>query len=497
MNIFKKLFRRRKNTINLSAEEAYAGESSPDPAKYADAEEPASPAKARLGETPASDAASAVDEAARTGSASSPEPIPEPEAPSSYPEQSGAVFLSAQEPEGVKERLRLFLRDNAKGFQEDATSFSAVLDDAVSLRIRVKHLQPGDMDLASSIPSEAKERLQEALDIIEAFDVRLSVSVKAPEENAITRILISLSEEFKGYYARNEQTLMRWDGVLLLDRDGETQINSKEAEPAASDDAPADEEAPLNTDDASNEQEEASAADANEDSSLETAQPEPEETPFQKRQKLIEEEMTRHGIPLEYSVSAQLVPSAIHLPSRDDMLKRACSLMFVSYAARQAGAKAEGTAITRINRALERLDAAYDLRSALTPKENAMIQQPGSARAEMLKSRAEASATIMWALGLFELSWPSSPCDNKALETLFASSSLHTLAGEAVPREQEELLYQYELTTRLHSACLNLSAAQSKELELDQDVIYERHYALNWLLGVTGRKAWDDIIPAT
>ena len=126
-----------------------------------------------------------------------------------------------------------------------------------------------------------------------------------------------------------------------------------------------------------------------------------------------------------------------------------------------------------------------------------MIQQPSSARAEMLKSRAEASATILWALGLFELSWPSSPCDNKALETLFASSSLHALAGEAVPREQEELLYQYELTTRLHSACLNLSAAQSKELELDQDVIYERHYALNWLLGVSGRKAWDDIIPAT
>lgn len=495
MNIFKKLFRRRKNTINLSAEEAYAGESSQDPAKHADAEEPASAAKARLSDTPASDAPSAVDEAARTGSASTPEPIPEPEAPSSYPEQSGAVFLSAQEPEGVKERLRLFLRDNAKGFQEDATSFSAVLDDAVSLRIRVKQLQPGDMDLASSIPPEAKERLQEALDIIAAFDVRLSVSVKAPEGYAITRILTAFAEEFKGYYALNEQTLMRWDGVLLLDRDGETQINSKE--PAANDDTPADKEAPLNTDDASGVQEDADVAGAKEEPSLEAAQPEPEETPFQKRQKLIEEEMTRHGIPLEYSVSAQLEPTAIHLPSRDDMLKRACSLMFVSYAARQAGAKAEGTAITRINRALERLDAAYDLRSALTPKENAMIQQPSSARAEMLKSRAEASATILWALGLFELSWPSSPCDNKALETLFASSSLHALAGEAAPREQEELLYQYELTTRLHSACLNLSAAQSKELELDQDVIYERHYALNWLLGVSGRKAWDDIIPAT
>ena len=495
MNIFKKLFRRRKNTINLSAEEAYASENAHEAAKRhaIDASEPSSPAKDRLSEAPGDAAsAAAADEAVRSEKSAAPEPIPEPEAQPSFAEQSGAVFLSVQDPDSVKERLRLFLRDKAKGFQEDASSFSAIMDDSASLRLRLKQLQPGDMDLSSSIPQEAQERLKEALDIIASFNVRMNVNVKAPEGYDITRILTALAEEFQACYTLNEETLLRWDGVLILNPEGETQIAPQESK--REEDSPADEASVTDEGDASCGQGETDADKDAQDPDLKTA---PEETPFQKRQKQIEEEMMKHGIPLDYSVSARLEPSAIHLPSRDDMIRRACSLMFVSYAARQAGAKAEGTAITRINRALERLDAAYDLRAALTPKEDAMIHQPTSARAEMLKSRTEASATVLWALGLFELGWPSSPCDTEALENLFASSSLHALAREAVPREPDELLYQYELTTRLHSACLNLSAAQLKDLELDQDVIYERHYALNWLLGVSGRKAWDDIIPST
>ncbi|MBQ9408783.1 MAG: DUF4272 domain-containing protein, partial [Clostridia bacterium] len=69
--------------------------------------------------------------------------------------------------------------------------------------------------------------------------------------------------------------------------------------------------------------------------------------------------------------------------------------------------------------------------------------------------------------------------------------------SKAKARDKEELLDMYDLTTRLHALCVRTGFKELKETGLDPDIIYERHYALNWLLGIGGFAAWDSIIPTT
>ena len=74
-----------------------------------------------------------------------------------------------------------------------------------------------------------------------------------------------------------------------------------------------------------------------------------------------------------------------------------------------------------------------------------------------------------------------------------ADSSVKELLGKARPLSVEQLLDEADIIYRCHWAVVEADHhGQEPPGNLYPDVVYERHYALNWLLRFMNQE-WDDV----
>ncbi len=199
----------------------------------------------------------------------------------------------------------------------------------------------------------------------------------------------------------------------------------------------------------------------------------------------------------EALLKAKNVPVNPHLPLIEDAVavtvrsaeavtQRALALMLVAV-------KGEGLEDAIVQRVM----ADYGIAPFLTPKETAFIQNPEPDQQSRVNFcwRYEGLATLLWALGYqAELAFPDKICDVAGMVTLIREreSYVNLLAG-AQARSVEELLDQADLIYRLDWAVVD---ARLKRLptpgDMEAGVVYERHYALNWLIGFQDQE-WDDV----
>lgn len=112
--------------------------------------------------------------------------------------------------------------------------------------------------------------------------------------------------------------------------------------------------------------------------------------------------------------------------------------------------------------------------------------------------RAEALYVLLWALGKIEkLAKPAAICQEPLHEIVpYLKSPKQFLRGVSL-RPQKEIDARYEETYQARwkvvDARLNGKPAPKR---IDPGVVYERHYALNWLKGYMGQD-WDDITTDT
>ena len=68
------------------------------------------------------------------------------------------------------------------------------------------------------------------------------------------------------------------------------------------------------------------------------------------------------------------------------------------------------------------------------------------------------------------------------------------LVKKSKPRRKKEILDEADLILRYDWSCVE---ARIKKQEmpggLQEGVVKERHYALNWLIGVNNKAAWDNV----
>ena len=102
-----------------------------------------------------------------------------------------------------------------------------------------------------------------------------------------------------------------------------------------------------------------------------------------------------------------------------------------------------------------------------------------------------------WALGLTEgsLEFPDHFCDiAKAAQVLTSFHSMREILDAAEPKKPEELLDACDMIFCLEWAC---SDTRMRDLPapagMDGGVVFERHKALNWLVGAGEKAAWDDV----
>ncbi len=138
----------------------------------------------------------------------------------------------------------------------------------------------------------------------------------------------------------------------------------------------------------------------------------------------------------------------------------------------------------------------YAAQAYFTPGERAFIADPAPSeqiRIEMTW-RYEAAYTLLWALGFFDdLSPPDRIVDAAVLGTLFRELGVEAYLQEARLRPQAELLDMTDLTYRLDWAAVNARVnGKAPPAALHPGIVYERHYALNWLYGYAGL-GWDEM----
>lgn len=152
----------------------------------------------------------------------------------------------------------------------------------------------------------------------------------------------------------------------------------------------------------------------------------------------------------------------------------------------------------------EGLDAAttqrvvrdYGLAPHLSPQERAFVANASAAERERVNFswRYESAWTLLWALGYVEsLAPPKEVCDvGRAVKVMHERTAAQFVA-QAKLRPMAEVLDATDAIYRMHWAVVEARVNGSPlPAGLHPGIVYERHYALNWLIGYMDQ-AWDDV----
>jgi hypothetical protein len=132
---------------------------------------------------------------------------------------------------------------------------------------------------------------------------------------------------------------------------------------------------------------------------------------------------------------------------------------------------------------------------SFSPEERAFIGDPRPTGPDRAKFgwRYEGVHVFLWALGyLPELNPPNRIADVGNEAGIIRKQGPGGFARNARLRPLRELLDQADLYYRLHWAALELRLKARRSEQVDEEIVMERHRALNWLIRYMGQ-AWDDV----
>lgn len=140
----------------------------------------------------------------------------------------------------------------------------------------------------------------------------------------------------------------------------------------------------------------------------------------------------------------------------------------------------------------------FKLWDFVTPDEKAFLDNPTEEQKLYESWKGEGIWTLMWALGkVNRLGFPDEPCNLEKImygdypignnrEPAEFLNSTHTI------RSKSEILGAADFYYRLDWACVD-ARMNNKPMEIvNQSVVYERHYALNWLINYMNQD-WDNV----
>lgn len=184
-----------------------------------------------------------------------------------------------------------------------------------------------------------------------------------------------------------------------------------------------------------------------------------------------------HKVPLYSNPNALFVnqEDSVTIRTKDEVVDRALALNYI-------GLKSEGLE----QNILDRIDHEYHISSKLSPAERifASATQPTAQQKTDANWRYEDLHVMLWALGFIDsLNYPDNLC-NVAIDTKIIKNLTETqFRLKAKLRSKKEILDQADLILRLDWACVDArTKKQQAPGKLNKDVVYERHYALNWLI---------------
>ncbi|WP_371226111.1 DUF4272 domain-containing protein [Roseovarius sp. 2305UL8-3] len=196
-------------------------------------------------------------------------------------------------------------------------------------------------------------------------------------------------------------------------------------------------------------------------------------------------QITAMGVPVLDTLPVIAAEAQTTRRSSDEVAERAMALMI-------AAVKGE----TMDQDLIEAIIVQYGAIEYFTAQELAFISDSAPAEQTRVQMtwRYESVAVLLWALGFIDqLPPPDTIIDAAMLGDTFRQLGPDGLRQEARLRPQSEILDQADLIYRLHWAVVAARVANQPAPEgLHPGIIYERHYALNWLYGYMGLD-WDNM----
>ncbi|MDQ2793703.1 MAG: DUF4272 domain-containing protein [Bacteroidota bacterium] len=169
----------------------------------------------------------------------------------------------------------------------------------------------------------------------------------------------------------------------------------------------------------------------------------------------------------------------------DEIVNRALALCYI-------GLKSEGTDAET----LAKVAHQFNVLDKFTPQEKSYVDalKPTEQQAIEANWRYESLHVLLWALGYVPaLTFPDTTCDVGADVGHLAQRSEFEFRAEAKLRTPAEILDALDLIYRCSWACVNGRINnQAIPDGLDGSVVYEWHYALNWLTNYQNQP-WDDV----
>lgn len=140
----------------------------------------------------------------------------------------------------------------------------------------------------------------------------------------------------------------------------------------------------------------------------------------------------------------------------------------------------------------------YDVFRLLTPTEKSFLENPTEEKRIQETWKSESIWVLMWALGFVEeLNTPDRLCDLNAIP-----GEKYPIGEERDPNDfitsiqeaisKKEIMDFGDLYYRMNWACVDARINNRPIKGLHPGVVYERQYALNWLVNYMGQE-WDEI----
>jgi DNA-dependent RNA polymerase auxiliary subunit epsilon len=200
---------------------------------------------------------------------------------------------------------------------------------------------------------------------------------------------------------------------------------------------------------------------------------------------------TEKNVPIYKNPNSLFVESdtTVKIRTKDEVVDRAISLCYLEL-------KSESTE----RELLANFDKKYNVKSKLTQSEKQFVENENPTEHEIANAnwKAESFHTLLWALSVIDnLKFPNELCNIGVDVGYLFSKSEQEFRDSVKLRSKEEILDQADLILRLNWACVNARVKNEPTPSgLNPSVIYERHYALNWLIHFQNQD-WDNVTTNT
>lgn len=200
--------------------------------------------------------------------------------------------------------------------------------------------------------------------------------------------------------------------------------------------------------------------------------------------------LKKEGVPYIDHLPAIEDEQETEIRSKEEVAWRAMALNIVAV---------KGEALPH-DRTLEIVDK-YCLKNTFSPNELEFIYNANPSPQELVNStwRYESYWTLLWALNYIDnLGRPDQICDVASAVKIMVERTSDEFISQSTIRRTSEILDATDLIYRYDWACVEARLkGQDAPASLDPGVVYERHYALNWLTCYPEPLNWDEVTTDT